>query len=875
MLRSFREYLCREYKNQPEGQRLDEAKYGQAPRKSYQFDAEDIDFLKQFNHSLWAQAHHQRMELLFDKLEKSRKVHEELGLQKLKTGLARYFKDRTEENKRFIKELDAPFDMTEDELEKIGSAMFTAGMTDEDIDHAAENAAITHYNAKKKEFPVIDDPEYHEFKFKNDIFVPVEGELPIRTGGKRTKDEIVVRARPYLLRLYHKLETHPSERYPHASNLDGFGKYGFDLGGPLRGEHGEPHATRGMRFPTYANVSGSMKRYFELLAHRMFGDFDDSVTWMDSGLGDTFVRDEALESIIKSISSSGMFNNIQSENEKREKIVNEAKKQLIDGIRKKTISLKTPPYPGTCYPNGYEITENDIIRTRKGQRKSGEATEDIKAPPLYLPYKRVNNKWVLEAKPGHFYKKIEHGDMVDPSKIRGHRKDYVKADDIDDPTGKAIQKDAGIFINHNTPELAKLVRGTKEYREAEQAILNNQPRGSFSVYNGEAEAREDQNGEYIYPILQGVIKCINNPGCGGKTTHEINIMTKYIPAIYQYAYKYIEDNLDREDFYEYDRMTGDDGQEQTIRKLKGQGERRARQRVNPLFAAVRNMAEKATNLVSQKGFTAEGGGKRQRAKSSTERQKRVENPLYQYRIQFIGPIMQPHGFAINFPYNIDNFRKYLGDLQKFQDQANKVEEESQKVQKAAKDAIAKRQDTVTTKETLKNMILKAQGMESALREDYIMWLTSLIRSGNRDMPQEEAEKNAKRIVDEWEKENLSPKQMANAFLSHPLVEKFTSEIKQKAQASGTAISRPQVSLPNALIQKEINDAIEVLDGEIASRGGDSNHPAIRAKFFTPAQGKKYSNYVNQIGSELATDQQFSDDPETLDAVLDKIGRAHV
>ena len=66
MLRSFREYLCREYKNQPEGQRLDEAKYGQAPRKSYQFDAEDIDFLKQFNHSLWAQAHHQRMELLFD-----------------------------------------------------------------------------------------------------------------------------------------------------------------------------------------------------------------------------------------------------------------------------------------------------------------------------------------------------------------------------------------------------------------------------------------------------------------------------------------------------------------------------------------------------------------------------------------------------------------------------------------------------------------------------------------------------------------------------------------------------------------------------------------------------------------------------------------
>ena len=189
------------------------------------------------------------------------------------------------------------------------------------------------------------------------------------------------------------------------------------------------------------------------------------------------------------------------------------------------------------------------------------------------------------------------------------------------------------------------------------------------------------------------------------------------------------------------------------------------------------MAEKATNLVSQKGFTAEGGGKRQRAKSSTERQKRVENPLYQYRIQFIGPIMQPHGFAINFPYNIDNFRKYLGDLQKFQDQANKVEEESQKVQKAAKDAIAKRQDTVTTKETLKNMILKAQGMESALREDYIMWLTSLIRSGNRDMPQEEAEKNAKRIVDEWEKENLSPKQMANAFLSHPLVEKFTSEIK--------------------------------------------------------------------------------------------------
>lgn len=884
MLISYKDYLRKENISYTSLKRIDEmAKYGQVLRKSYQFDNEDLDFLQQFNHSLWAQAHHQRMELLFDVLEKATKVNEELGLQKLIRGLAMYFKDRTDENKKFLEDLDEPLNMTEEELENIGSAYFTAGLKDEEIDRAAEKAAIDHYNAKKKELTVIDNPTYHDFVFKDDMFVPQEGDRPIRTGGKRSKKEITIRAKPHLLRLYHKLETNVGDSHPkNIEGLTGKGKYGLDLGGALRGQHGEPHATRGMKFPTYKNVSDSMQRYFELLAHRVYGEFDDTVTWIDSGLKDNFIKEEALRTYIKQIRDSGMFDNSPSENIKYKKIMREAKRKLIEEIRSGR-NLKGPPYPGSDQPNGFEITAQDIIKTKKGQRGEAEEIEDVKAPPLYLPYKKVNDRWVLQGKQGHFYKKIENKKDADPTAIRGWKGNYMIADDVDDPTGKAINKDGGVFLNQNTPKNAKLTKGTKEFNDAVEKILKIQKKGSFTVGDGFADVREDMNGDYILPILQGVISCINTTACGPKTPYEIQYLLKYIPQIYQFAYQYIEDNLDSNAFYDIETIVGEDGQEIVNKTIKTKktgkspsGRNLRAPRVNPLHKPLRTMAHAATALISQKAITAEGGGARQRAKTQDERLKRLENPLYQYRIQQIEPLKGDKELNIRFSYNQENYRNYLADLNWFLEKSQELAKEKKELAQASHNIINKRIDTITTKETLKNLILKNISLESSLDTDYVLWLTSLIRSGERNVSQEQAQERAQTIVNDWKKDNLSPQQMADAFLNYPIVKNFTEFLKEKANQASPATSsaqKPQASLPNALIQKVSNEALKDLDDEIANRGGDMNHPAIRAKFVTPAQGSKYSNYVVEIGKDLQTDQQFSDDPETLDAVLSRVQKS--
>jgi hypothetical protein len=68
--------------------------------------------------------------------------------------------------------------------------------------------------------------------------------------------------------------------------------------------------------------------------------------------------------------------------------------------------------------------------------------------------------------------------------------------------------------------------------------------------------------------------------------------------------------------------------------------------------------------------------------------------------------------------------------------------------------------------------------------------------------------------------------------------------------------------PNAMIQRQINDAMEELNAEKSSMP----EAAIRGKFL-PQGSSKFSAYVIEIGKDLETDPQFMGDSEGLEEVL--------
>ena len=825
MLKSFKEYI---FKTTKSGQRdeffdfrLDEmAKERQVVRKSVQFDKDDIEFLKQFNYNLWGQALHQRYEMLFSQIEKLDKIKTARDFRNLVTAIKNFLKERSEDNARMIMEIPDPFGMTAEEIETINTSsnpLLTRSLNDEELNNLAEKYANDHFHSKNEDnAQVVDDPDSVDFTFKNIIYIPRgNGEPPLKYGGKQSSRDLIVRAHPYLRRLYHKLERTKGEAHLRGSGLEGTtGKYGFELRDPVRGTLGQPNVVRGMQFPTEDQVDRAVKRYMELNAHRILGDFDidPSIEWRDTGYIDSFERDRKVKKYKEIVRQEKRLMRGEATDIKEDEIEREAIRRLVDDFRKGKVEIKSPPYPPT-YPKGIDAT----LGTR---RVKGENREDIIGPPLYLPFKKEGNKWVPLVKKSHFYKEIEPGETHSSDLIVGHKKDFIKVDnDNIDPSGKKISKDGGLFLNHNTPKKMMLIKATPEYQRAFQAIMLSQPMASYSVQNGEASASIDNNGSMYYHILKGVVKCINNLNCGQKTDHEKFLMLQNVPLIYNFALKYIESNFDNALFFDSNEYK------------KG----------TKLRAAIVNMANTATNLLSQKSWTGGGGSRRRRAQDDDTRQQREENPLFSTRIKYIGDYN-------HFAYSPENMSNYLKDLAKLESEAQEAENKAQ----AAKN---KRDDTIISKKELGDLIMNMSYSSTAVIEDLTMMLASFNRSVNTLKPKV-AQENAESQIKSWEKEGYDLKRMISAFKELPVV-KSAIERANLVPPTGVIARRP-----NAMIQRQINDAMEEL------QNGKSTMPeaAIRGKFL-PQGSEKFSAYVIEIGKDLATDPQFQDDPEGLEEVL--------
>lgn len=827
MLKSFKEYI---FKTTVLGQRgeffdfrLDEmAKERQVVRKSVQFDKDDIEFLKQFNYNLWGQALHQRYEMLFNQIEKLHNIKTTREFPNLVTAIKNFLKERSEDTARRIMEIPEPFGMTADEIETINTSSpprLTRSLTDRQLNDLAEKYANDHFHSKNEDnAQLVDDPNSVDFIFKNIIYIPREnGEPPRKLGGKQSNRDLVVRAHPYLRRLYHKLERTKGEAHLRGSGLQGeVGKYGFELRDPVRGTQGQPNVVRGMQFPTEDQVDRAVKRYMELNAHRILGDFetDPSIQWMDTGYKDSFERDRKVKKYKEIVKQEHRLMRGEATDIKEDEIEREAIKRLVADFKNGKVEIKSPPYPPT-YPKGIDAT----VETR---RVKGENREDIIGPPLFLPFKKEGGKWVPLVKKSHFYKEIEPGETHSSDLIVGHKKDFIKVDNENiDPSGKKISKDGGLFLNHNTPKKMMLIKGTPEYERAFEVIMSNQPMASYSVRNGDASASIDNNGSMHYYILKGVVNCINNLNCGHKTDHEKFLMVQNVPLIYNFALKYIESNFDNDLFF-----VPDSNEYRQGRKLN---------------AAIVKMAHTATNLLSQKSWTGGGGSRRRRAQTDDTRQQREEKPLFSTRIQHTGDYNY-------FAYNPENMSNYLKDLAQLESEAQEAENKAQ----AAKN---KRDDTNISKEELGNLIMNMSYSSTAVIENLTMMLASFYRSANR-LTSKVAQENAESQIKSWKEEGYDLKRMISAFKELPVVKSAIEKTKLVPPTGGIA------RRSNVMIQRQINDAMEEL------QNGKSTMPeaAIRGKFL-PQGSEKFSAYVIEIGKDLATDPQFQDDPEGLEEVL--------
>lgn len=216
------------------------AKSGDIIRKPVLFDEEDdIDFLKQFPQSYYASAMKQRYDMLFDELEKLHKKRE-MGYEQLYQNIYNAISVATEDKgdiiwdrKYFQGISNVDFEKLKKYLkpEKLRTKLALKGGADKEVElrDIAKRLAIQ-LHAKNIE-DVLSNEHEMDFEFTKNERDPLTLQ---KIGSPSSKEKVIIKAKPYLNRLYHKLEKTKGRSHSKESGLMGRGKYGFDLFFPER-----------------------------------------------------------------------------------------------------------------------------------------------------------------------------------------------------------------------------------------------------------------------------------------------------------------------------------------------------------------------------------------------------------------------------------------------------------------------------------------------------------------------------------------------------------------------------------------------------------------------------------------------------------------
>jgi hypothetical protein len=789
-------------------------------RMPVNIDEDDIEFLKQFPHEFWAKALEIRYNKLFERIEEYNREKETAGHDVLKNAIYNAIKNQDDKSWNDLLRLSSDthnenehIKLNKDKVEKLKKKYpdsWSQTRTDEKIMDIADMEADEHL---KIIFPHIKQSETETFEFIDNRFDFDKARLG---GSNRTSKKIRIVAKPFLNRLYHKLERTEGLEHLHGSGLEELkGKYGFFMRGTIRSHNTDelPHSTAGMKFPTQTQIRDRMRDFLVQNFHRTFGEIDQpGVIWKPALYEDAeTVRyykihlerqiENQLESEFKRHEKMAKDGNEESkvyinakENSSRGERLKKARKLANDQLisMAEAGKLKGPPI-GPTTPGGPPLAPDGLpVKVENGK---------LINPKFYLPYKKEKVKyandrgeieekeeWIPVVKAAKFYREIEHGEFVPEEKKMGHRKNYVHIGDDQNPYAKGVQRDAAIDFNHNTESLSYLSDEEKE--EAQRLIFGPQRQVIFS----RNRLVPMENSGFYEDIMQGILNCVAS-NCSGTEEHERMLMLQNINEIHACIY-------------------------QTMIKDLGGHEDRFDTSAKRVLYAHRKAA-----LYAQKDLGEGGGTRRLRAFVQAVRDGRVQNgtPYGNRNLD-----TREHRNA----YRLNNFRTIMREMQQLRTTAAQVDSTSSRIIQQSHQTIGSR----ITGSLHQIMRSRAEIVNQAID------LLQVMHQFKNNSSVEEAKDFAEKKIKDWIQDGFNSTDMINAMTSLSLVKNIADELEQ----SGDEPTDRSTFDHAAGLEDEIRSAIQIanhdLQDQLSRRGNNKNDPEIVQRF--KSQLPELSQYVS-------------------------------
>jgi hypothetical protein len=635
-------------------------------------DADDIQYLQQFPPQYWTQAMHQRY------------YHD------LKDALAERESRRGPVEKRLYGLLKRALETGNHEaLRGQVSEELMTRLSNQEYDHVSGDDQLADRAARHLAELETEKSIPHGLDKQEDGLRPGLKRYTFKKS-RRGNETVTIVARPYINRLIHKLErTRDHEHHP-QSGLQALGQthgqYGYDLYGVKEGgEDGDPHTTRGMQLPPSAEVQTRMRDYLAHNAHGMYGQLPTGpdVVYKQMGEGRTVYKDNWAIKKIQNKVFSRIYSTINtaepgsytledgtrvppeggfdSEDQRRKVAAELAKMEVIKMAE--AGQVRGAPYPGQ--PNGLPV----LVKTVRGKKV-------LDAPPLMLPHKKVPvtvqespdqpPKTVMHevpmVNPAEYLRELgseEDDDSVDQSQLRGHAQDYVAVDHRDFKKGKRGYLASGaLHLTHNSHGREHLDPSDPDYEETKSRIEEEM---GMTALDGQNKPSKGGEGQYFFDIIKGIWNCINS-GCGGMTAHEVSIMKQNVPDLHTMVYQKMMMSL------RSNKLGTPSGRRAFARNVVSSwaqqdlGEGGGSRRLRKLKQTARSSSMDAT--------TSGDSGDKLSLRDSIQQQMREKDaggdPTKLSRGQKARPGAGQHGF----PYNIDNFRASLAEMEGEAEQAD-------------------------------------------------------------------------------------------------------------------------------------------------------------------------------------------------------------
>lgn len=814
------------------------------------FDDDDLEFLRQFPHDFWVTAKKARYEMLFRAVQ---------GLHEKRHG----------EYKQ--KEL----------VQAIVTAMETGEWSH--LDGVVPAWEITHLkqsgskmmNRHQKEAHA--EKLAHEFIRKQTAHVDEPKEaVPFTLTSSDTSAvprKQTFMAKPFLNRLYHKLETTPGEEFHPESGLQGQGKYGFDMTDPIDGkkniktvfdDDGDErkvsgsHLTSGFKFPAEASISTNMGEFLSANSHRIFGELPKDVEWKEmKGKQDTWSAQYIRNELRKKIEAGLRRTWKGKDSDLRKEANKQVNAELFDRVEKG--EFRGPPIPGVN-PKGFPI----------GIRMTSEGPKFVN-PPLYLPVKKQMIQKVIDGKvqsvpvdmpivnPAHYLRELGSEDSdyeyeydaegnarkkynpetgepiykVPEDQLRGHDKSFVHVPD--DVYGKQKHKaPGGLDVNHDSEKVLHMTRGNPKWQETYDKIFDSQQKVHMDQ-NG--RITPDPRGNFYEDIANGMKDCLWGTACGGATAHERKIARNDLEGLHSYIYsKMIQSMDDPELLTPEGRRKFAKGKLSNLMQKdqgKGGGSRRMRmlgggEDAHTVSFSDGGDANIEDDLMSR---VKSGGGIGKKKRGKGERAWDTS--------------------GLQTPYNISVMRDAILKMQ----------------QDAAKaDELTHTAKELSNHETGVHIIkMIRDGINSQI--DFKLFLGNTLGTlyRNTGMSQEEAKETAERLVKGWIDEDglRTSEQLMSAFQNHPLV-KQAIEVGSGDPGKIRPVDNGQES------DKELKSALHYLQLAFDNMEEADFEEKDEMKFNLLAKrGAKYGNFIQELVSKKIVGK---DNTNVMDRVQAEINR---